>query len=220
MTRCPNLCSCHVALHWIPVRGSVGGNILQFASRWIAPNPERRDVYHCALKISTREADESPVYIVELTHYARGRKQARTGQVKSGFAGPRFLHAITGPVYGVRKWRNGQMVDEHKTVPHPIVITRNCAHVRELLNLVESVPTRPYGSLEFGELWTCNSAISWLLCRALGRPPEISVPPNGIAPGWQAGIAAATRGLEWDSKSDQPGAMQSSPLLPPWAAGQ
>jgi hypothetical protein len=44
-----------------------------------------------------------------------------------------------------------------------------------------------------GEMWNSNSVISWLLVRS-GVPMDgIEAPGQGRAPGWDAGIAIATR---------------------------
>jgi len=46
-----------------------------------------------------------------------------------------------------------------------------------------------------GEMWNSNSVISWLLTKA-GLPVEtIQPPPGARAPGWDAGILVARRGL-------------------------
>ncbi|MEY2426681.1 MAG: hypothetical protein QOI61_2253, partial [Actinomycetota bacterium] len=64
-----------------------------------------------------------------------------------------------------------------------------------ILDVLASVPTPTWGrdELATGEMWTCNSVISWTLARAGVDLATIALPPHGRAPGWDAGIAVAGR---------------------------
>ena len=64
-----------------------------------------------------------------------------------------------------------------------------------LLDLVPLVPTPVWGRDErrTGEMWNSNSLISWLLVGAGIDAARVPLPPGGRAPGWNAGIAVATR---------------------------
>ena len=42
-------------------------------------------------------------------------------------------------------------------------------------------------------MWNSNSVVAWLLARTGLPVDEITPPPGGRAPGWQAGLIAAHR---------------------------
>jgi hypothetical protein len=77
--------------------------------------------------------------------------------------------------------------------PHRLSDDRGCA--RRLLDLVPQVPTPVWGrdELRAGEMWNSNSLISWLIARSGLDVESIALPPDGRAPGWQAGIVIARR---------------------------
>jgi hypothetical protein len=55
------------------------------------------------------------------------------------------------------------------------------------------VPRPVWGrdELKAGEMWNSNSVIAWLIASA-GLPTErLQPPPNGRAPGWNAGLVVA-----------------------------
>jgi hypothetical protein len=66
---------------------------------------------------------------------------------------------------------------------------------QRLLDLVPSVPMAVWGrdELHAGEMWNSNSLISWLIVSA-GLAADVSpFPAHGRAPGWNAGVAVASR---------------------------
>ena len=50
--------------------------------------------------------------------------------------------------------------------------------------------------LRAGEMWNSNSFIAWLLARSGIDTDTIRPPDNGRAPGWEAGLVVARRGLD------------------------
>ena len=44
-----------------------------------------------------------------------------------------------------------------------------------------------------GEMWNSNAVVAWLLARAGLPVDDITPPPGGRAPGWQAGLITARR---------------------------
>ena len=69
---------------------------------------------------------------------------------------------------------------------------------QRLWDCVPDLPTPVWGrdDLGAGEMWNSNSIVSWLVVRG-GLPIEgIQPPAGGRAPGWNAGIVVARRGLQ------------------------
>ena len=54
-------------------------------------------------------------------------------------------------------------------------------------------PTFTWGRDELGtgEMWNSNSLIAWLLARRGLQADLVSLPADGRAPGWSAGLVAA-----------------------------
>ena len=69
------------------------------------------------------------------------------------------------------------------------------AVVLELVGL-PALPVLTWGRDEqrLGDMWNSNSLISWLLVRGGIDVGAIAPPPRGRAPGWTAGVRAATAG--------------------------
>ena len=64
-----------------------------------------------------------------------------------------------------------------------------------VLDLVAHVPTATWGRDELGtgEMWNSNSIIAWLLAASGHDVGAIAAPRGGRAPGWSAGLIAASR---------------------------
>jgi hypothetical protein len=77
----------------------------------------------------------------------------------------------------------------------PVRLTNELPAAEHILEVLPSVPTVVWGrdQLRTGEMWSCNSIISWTLTRAGVNTEAITLPARGRAPGWQAGIAVAQR---------------------------
>jgi hypothetical protein len=80
-------------------------------------------------------------------------------------------------------------------VDGPIRLSDDPDVARRLLALLPSVPTPTWGrdELQAGEMWSCNSIISWALTAAGIDTEAVALPPDARAPGWDAGIATARR---------------------------
>jgi len=185
-------CPCYVRVNWIPVGGASPGSILGVMADLFVANPWNDDLFHAALTVQVPENGDCPVYVVELTDSEEEvADQKRVGQVTGGYSGPAWIHALTWPVYGIRKWRNGKIVDGDRAAPNPVTVSEDCDFARCVLDNVSRVPSIDYGSDQFGEAWTSNSVTAWLLQKCGANAKGVKPPPHGIAPGWQDGIRAA-----------------------------
>ena len=99
--------------------------------------------------------------------------------------------------YEVRRWRDGIHLDADPAVVGPQRLSDDPDQAGRLLEWTSFVPPLIWGrdQMGTGEMWNSNSVISWLLTKA-GLPVEtIQPPPGARAPGWDAGILVARRGL-------------------------
>jgi hypothetical protein len=121
------------------------------------------------------------------------REGVDRGVVAEGPVGVRMAGRIPLFRYEVRCWRDGTIPDLAFAVACPVRLTEDATKAERLLGLLPSVPTNTWGrdGLRVGDMWSCNSIISWAVTAAGINPSEIALPPNGRAPGWDAGIAAA-----------------------------
>ena len=90
--------------------------------------------------------------------------------------------------YEIRRWLGGVVPDIGATVA-TVEVTDDEAIARRVLDAVASVPTPTWGrdELHLGEMWTCNSAIAWVLSSAGIDLDDVPLPDHGRAPGWSAG---------------------------------
>jgi hypothetical protein len=114
--------------------------------------------------------------------------------------------------YEVRRWADGVIPDMAYAVASPVRVTEDGGVARRVFDLLPTVPTPVWGRDErgTGEMWSCNSIISWVLAAAGLRTEAIRLPPHARAPGWDAGVEVARRGawvatrvLEVDAHDDQ-----------------
>jgi hypothetical protein len=97
--------------------------------------------------------------------------------------------------YEVRCWRDGVIPDAAEAVDSPQILTEDPIMARKLLDSVPIVPPLLWGrdELGVGDMWNSNSTVSWLLALSGLPAGEIRPPDGGRAPGWEAGIVAASR---------------------------
>jgi hypothetical protein len=97
--------------------------------------------------------------------------------------------------YEIRRWRNGVIPDLAEAVDSPRRLTTDPETGRRVLELVALVPTPTWGRDELGagEMWNSNSVMAWVITRAGLDIDSIDPPPNGRAPGWNAGVVVARR---------------------------
>jgi hypothetical protein len=183
-----------VDLYWIPL--GAGGHSVRFngivyeaISSTIQRRP-RRDIYHTALEIRT----PSGRYTIEMTPVPNRRSWER-GVVAEGSVGTRWAGRLRVFRYEVRRWCEGVIPDLQYAIAAPVRVTDDPVVAQRVLELLPSVPTPTWGRDEFGagEMWSCNSIISWVLTRGGLDTEGITLPAHGRAPGWDAGIAVARR---------------------------
>ena len=189
-----------VDLHWIPL--GAGGHVVRWNGRvyeaisaW-RQHRGRLDIYHAALLIEL----PSGHWIVEMTPVPRGDGAAR-GVVARGPVGLRPLGALRLFRYELRRWKDGVVPDLDAAVASPVRVTSEPAEAQRIFDLLPRVPTPTWGrdELDAGEMWTCNSVISWTLVRAGIDMQTVPLPPHARAPGWQAGAAVALRSTRRDA---------------------
>ena len=203
-----------VSLYWIP-RGA-GGHSVRFngrvfeALRAALERRARRDLYHAALVVELDGAR----YTIELAPSPDADLAAR-GVVGTGPVGSRRLGRLRLFRYELRCWRGGSIPDLAEAVGGPCVVSRDARFARRVLDLAPATPTPVWGrdELRTGEMWNSNSVVSWLLAAA-GLPTEaLRPPPNGRAPGWDAGLAVAARGARTGTKKGAPERPLSKPSV-------
>jgi len=183
-----------VDLYWIPL--GAGGHSVRFngvvyeAVSAAIQRRRRFDIYHCALQIRAA----SGLYAVEMTPVPNDRGWER-GVVVHGAVGTRWAGRFRIFRYEVRRWRDGVVPDLQYAVGGPIRLSDDAVVAGRVLEQLAFVPALTWGRDEsdVGEMWSCNSIISWVLTRAGVNTEGISLPARGRAPGWNAGIAIATR---------------------------
>jgi hypothetical protein len=117
------------------------------------------------------------------------------GVVAEGPVGAHVLGRSRLFRYEIRCWRNGSIPDLAAAVDGPVELTNDPDAARELLALVPDFPTCTWGRDELGtgDMWNSNSLVSWLLSRSGLDTANVGMPRGGRAPGWQAGLVAASR---------------------------
>lgn len=187
--------SVEVDLYWIPLGAGAGGALVRW-NGWlyeaISARRARRSrcgLYHSALAVTvdgaTTTVEMAPVWIT------RGER----GVVAEGAVGLRTLGCSKLFRYEVRRWRDGTIPDAASAVGNPLSVTTRPEVARRILDLVPQFPTLVWGrdELHAGDMWNSNSLVSWLLVRAGLDVTEVGPPRHGRAPGWEAGIIAASR---------------------------
>jgi hypothetical protein len=184
-----------VDLHWIPLGAGAGGAVVRWSGgiyETVAATLARRarcHLFHSALSVTvggvTAVVEMAPVWVT------RGDR----GVVSEGPVGARFLGRSRLFRYEVRCWFGGSIPDLASAVGGPVRVSRDPARAKSILSLVPRFPMHTWGRdvLGTGDMWNSNSLVSWLLARA-GLETNGLVPPRGgRAPGWDAGLVAASR---------------------------
>jgi hypothetical protein len=182
-----------IDLYWLPL--GAGGHSVRLngmAFEAIAALLERRgrrDLYHSALEVRV----DGRRCVIEQTP-AWGAGGAR-GVVAEGAVGARVAGRLRLFRYEVRRWSDGVIPDVDEAVASPRRLSDDPGRAQRLLDIVPTVPTPVWGrdELEAGEMWNSNSTISWLIATTGLDVEAVSLPPNGRAPGWGAGIVVARR---------------------------
>ena len=186
-----------VELYWIPLGAghhSVRTNgIVYEAVRAAFEGRPRCDLYHSVLRVRV----PSGSYWIEMTPVP-DRNGAMRGVVGEGPVGLRVLGRSRLFRYEIRRWRDGVVPDLDYAVGSPIRISEESSVANRVLDLLPTVPRHVWGRdvLGVGDMWSCNSVMSWTLASAGVDVTSIPLPAKGRAPGWDAGLAAASLGVE------------------------
>jgi hypothetical protein len=187
--------SAGVDLYWLPL--GAGGHFVRFNGRvyeaMVARREHRRplDLYHTALVVTLPQGR----FVIESAWpIPDGRGRSR-GVTVEGPVGHRVIGRFRLLRYEVRSWRGGNIADLADAVGGAQRISNDEGLARRLLELVPGVPPFVWGRRPLGtyEMWNSNSVISWLLARSGIGMSAILPPAVGRAPGWETGVALATR---------------------------
>jgi len=136
----------------------------------------------------------------------RGSHQGRPFTLELMPAPPGPLSGeVTGPVgtnwagrfrlfrYQVCLLPNEALPDQAWAIEPPTRLSDDSAVVAAILDLSKKVPAYTWGRRRPGraEMWTSDSAVSWILSRAGVELETVGPPPRSRAPGWQSGIVEA-----------------------------
>jgi hypothetical protein len=177
-----------IDLYWIPL--GAGGHSVRHngrvyeaivAARGRRP---RRDLYHAALIVDG--------HAIEMAPSPDGRESER-GVVATGPVGSRRLGRFRLFRYEIRC--GASIPDVGFAVGGPCRVSDDPAVAARLLEALRSAPTYTWGRDEVraGDMWNSNSLVAWLLAAAGVDTAAIHPPPDGRAPGWEAGLALARR---------------------------
>ncbi len=187
-------------LYWIPL--GAGSPVVQASGRLfeaISAKRHRRprcDLYHAALQVTTPLGRFS----IEQAPVPDDHGEER-GVVAVGPVGIRPAGRLRIFRYEVRCWRDGIIPDLVYAVDSPISLTTDAETASRIIDVLPGVPTPVWGRDEVhaGEMWNSNSVIAWALTRSGIDLEPVRLPPNGRAPGWNAGRAVAN-GVALDSR--------------------
>ncbi len=184
-----------VDLYWIPLgAGSpivqASGRLFEAVSAFRHRRP-RSDLYHAALEVSVPQGRFS----IEQAPVPDAHGDDR-GVVAGGPVGIRAAGRLRIFRYEVRCWRDGDIPDLAFAVDSPVRLTTDAEIAARVIEVLPEVPTPVWGRDEagLGDMWNSNSVIAWVLTRSGLDPDLLRPPPNGRAPGWNAGRVAAIAG--------------------------
>jgi hypothetical protein len=186
-----------IDLYWLPL--GAGGNFVRMNGRIYEAIKARldrrpvRDLYHSALQVFMPEGR----YVIENTPVIHERGRER-GVVMEGPIGAHWAGRFRMFRYELRRWREGVIADIGEAVDSPRRLSSDLSDARRLLELVPQVPVLVWGRDELGagEMWNSNSMVSWLIARTGLDVDSIKAPAGGgRAPGWNAGVLAASKEL-------------------------
>jgi hypothetical protein len=182
-----------VDLLWIPL--GAGARSVRFNGRIyeaiaaLRDRRERCDLYHAALVVEL----DGDRYAIEVAPSPNSDEASR-GVVATGAVGSRYLGWWRLFRYEVRCWRGGSIPDLADAVGDPRRLTTDVRLARRLIEALPRIPTPVWGrdELRLGEMWDSNSVVAWAIASAGIPADRLHPPPHGRAPGWRAGLAAAT----------------------------
>jgi hypothetical protein len=183
-----------VDLYWLPL--GAGGRCVRLNGRVFEAVVARRehrtacDLYHSALEIHLGPTR----WVIEMAPVWNTPDPDR-GVVAEGPVGMRWLGRFRLFRYEVRRWRGGRIPDVGEAVDSPRRMSADAEHARRVLALAPQFRTATWALDEqrTGDMWNSNSLISWLLACSGHDLATVAPPAGGRAPGWTAGLVAATR---------------------------
>jgi hypothetical protein len=181
-----------VDLFWLPLGAGghsvrLNGRIFEAVVAW-REQRGRADLYHSALAVSVPEGS----FVIEMAPIRDAAGDSR-GVVAEGPVSSRWARPLRLFRYEIRRWRDGVIPDVEEAIESPQRLTDDPAVARRFLELVPGVPTPVWGRDELGagEMWNCNSLISWLIARSGLDVDSVHPPAGGRAPGWRSGLVVA-----------------------------
>jgi hypothetical protein len=182
-----------VVLMWIPL--GAGASVVRLSGRSfeavsaLVQRRRRHDLYHSALQVTVPAGR----FVIEMAPVP-DRHGERRGVVGEGAVGTRWAGRFRVFRYENRRWCDGTIPDA-AAATGTVRLSDDLATAQRILDLVPSVPTPVWGRDELGagDMWNSNSLTSWLLANAGADVSAIGPPPHGRAPGWDAGLAVASR---------------------------
>lgn len=185
-----------VDLYWLPL--GAGGRCVRVNGRAFEAVAARRagrpacDLYHSALEVSIGAGR----WVIEMAPTWNTREPQR-GVVGEGAVGLAWLGRSRWFRYEVRCWADGRIPDVDEAVGSPQRMSADAEHARRVLALAPLFRTATWGLDEqhTGDMWNSNSLTSWLLAASGHDMTSIGPPAGGRAPGWGAGLVAASRDL-------------------------
>ena len=187
-----------VDLYWIPLGAGSGGGVVRWSGRAYEAvsaarsRRPRRPLFHSALVVevdgTSTSVEVAPVWLT------RGER----GVVAEGAVGARGLGRWRLFRYEVRCWPGGAIPDLAAAIGGAVRVSDDAACARRVVDAVRSAPVLVWGRDELGagDMWNSNSLVSWALARAGIDVGRLVPPGDGRAPGWQAGLVAASRAPE------------------------
>ena len=191
-----------IELYWLPVGAGEPTGLVRLSSRVYEALSARRDgrprqpLFHSALRVTL---DDSEIVVEMAPVWATAARDR--GVVAEGAVGRPWLGRSRWFRYEVRCWRGGVIPDRAYAVGGPCRIDTDPERVERLLGVLPRFPTATWGLDEqrAGEMWNSNSLTSWLLAVSGHDVAEIEPPEGGRAPGWDAGVAVASRAA-WSAR--------------------
>ena len=193
----------YLDLYWLPVgagtRFQRASLVLYEALAAALARRPRTALYHAALKFGA----DGRAYTLELMPVPARQD---VPPLITGPVGIRGADRVRLFRYQLRSSESTTLPDEQWAVDSPVRLASEATAVRGLVAMASALPAYIWGRRAVGtsEMWTSNSAISWLLTRIGVSTAEIALPGGGRAPGWLAGIESA-RALAQLQVVQQPG---------------
>ena len=172
-----------VDLYWLPL--GAGGRFVRL-NGWVyervAASLGRRqpcELYHAALEV-TVSGERTVIEMAPVWNGGPGDH----GGVVTGAVGAAPLGRWRLFRYEVRRWRDGIIPDIAEAVASPQRLSTDAAAARRVLERCADVPAHVWHH----ERWNSNSLVAWLLVQSGIGVGGVRLPPNGRAPGWDAGL--------------------------------